>query len=124
MRLAGVDIPGNKHVSVGLTYIYGIGPKLALDICQAVGLDLVSRVKDLTSDEVNRTTTFISENFIVEGDLRKRVSMDIKLLIEIGCYKGRRHYNKLPVHGQRTRTNAKTRKGKSSHSIPNKKKLK
>ncbi len=123
MRLAGVEIPINKHVVISLTYIYGIGYRSAQYICNSVNIAPNKLTKDLSVEDINKISFFIGKNFIVEGELRKKVSMDIRLLIDVGCYRGRRHYNKLPVHGQRTRTNAKTRKGKSV-AIANKKKAK
>jgi small subunit ribosomal protein S13 len=110
-RIAGVDLPLNKHVVIGLTYIYGIGRSRASKICEEAGVRLTSRVKDLTEEEVLKVRNIIQRDGMVEGDLRKAVSMDIKRLMEIGCYRGLRHRRGLPVRGQRTHTNARTRKG-------------
>jgi len=110
-RIAGVDLP-NKHVDVALTYIYGIGPASARKICATTGVDPEKRTSDLTSDEVNRLRTVIESDYRVEGRLRTEVSLNIKRLMDIGCYRGIRHRRGLPVRGQRTKTNARTRKGK------------
>lgn len=110
-RIEGVDLPRNKRVEVGLTYIYGIGPTRAREILGATRVNPDTRVKDLTEAEVSALRDYITKNFKVEGDLRRDVQMNIKRLIEIGCYRGLRHRRNLPVHGQRTRTNARTRKG-------------
>ena len=110
-RIAGVDIPREKRLVVSLTYIYGIGPTSAAKICGTVGLDPSTRVRDLTEDEVSRIRGHIDETYKVEGDLRREVAGDIKRKIEIGCYQGLRHRRGLPVRGQRTHTNARTRKG-------------
>ncbi len=110
-RIAGVDLPLNKHVQIGLTYIYGIGRSRAAKICDEAGVKLTTKVKDLTEEETIRIRNIIQRDGMVEGDLRKAVSMDIKRLMEIGCYRGLRHRRGLPVHGQRTHTNARTRKG-------------
>jgi small subunit ribosomal protein S13 len=110
-RIAGVDIPREKRLVVSLTYIYGIGPTSAAKICETVGLDQSTRVRDLTEDEVSRIRGHIDEAYKVEGDLRREVAGDIKRKIEIGCYQGLRHRRGLPVRGQRTHTNARTRKG-------------
>lgn len=110
-RIEGVDLPRNKRVEVGLTYIYGIGPTRAREILSATKVNPDTRVKDLTEAEVSALRDYITKNFKVEGDLRRDVQMNIKRLIEIGCYRGLRHRRNLPVHGQRTRTNARTRKG-------------
>ena len=110
-RIAGVDIPREKRLVVSLTYIYGIGPTSAAKICETVGLDQSTRVRDLTEDEVSRIRSHIDEAYKVEGDLRREVAGDIKRKIEIGCYQGLRHRRGLPVRGQRTHTNARTRKG-------------
>lgn len=122
MRLVGVDIPNNKHVLISLTYIHGIGLKSAANICKQANVESATLVRNLNTSDLNKITAIINDDYVVEGDLRKKVYMDIRLLIDIGCYRGRRHYNKLPVRGQRTRTNAKTRKGKSV-AIANKKKI-
>ena len=110
-RIEGVDLPRNKRVEVGLTYIFGIGPTRAHSILAATRVNPDIRVKDLTESEVNSMREFISRTYKVEGDLRREVQMNIKRLIEIGCYRGLRHRRNLPVHGQRTRTNSRTRKG-------------
>ena len=110
-RIAGVDIPREKRLEVALTYIYGIGPSAARMLCQATGVDPGTRVRDLTDEEVNRIRGWVDANLRVEGDLRREVSQDIKRKMEIGCYQGLRHRRGLPVHGQRTHTNARTRKG-------------
>ncbi|MGI6038896.1 MAG: 30S ribosomal protein S13 [Clostridiales bacterium] len=110
-RIAGIDLPRDKRIEVGLTYIYGIGSKLSKDILAATGVDPDTRVKDLTEDEASRLRDYIEKNYHVEGDLRRDVAMNIKRLNEIGCYRGLRHRRGLPVRGQRTKTNARTRKG-------------
>ena len=110
-RIEGVDLPRNKRVEVALTYIFGIGPTRARDIISGTKVNPDTRVKDLTEAESASLRDFISKNYKVEGDLRREVQMNIKRLIEIGCYRGLRHRRNLPVHGQRTRTNARTRKG-------------
>lgn len=110
-RIAGVDIPRDKRVEVSLTYIYGIGRSTSQKILAATGVDPNKRVKDLTSDELARLRDHIEQNYRVEGDLRREVNMNIKRLVEINCYRGLRHRRGLPVRGQRTRTNARTRKG-------------
>ena len=111
-RIAGVDLPREKRLEYGLTYIYGIGVKTANEICKAADVDANIRVKDLTDDQVARLRNYIEHNVLVEGELRKKVSMDIKKLSEIGCYRGVRHRKGIPVRGQNTRNNARTRKGK------------
>jgi small subunit ribosomal protein S13 len=110
-RISGVDIPREKRLEVSLTYIYGIGNTRAIQICEATDVDRSTRVRDLTDEEVTRLRNFIDSNLRVEGDLRRDVSQDIKRKIEINCYQGTRHRKGLPVHGQRTHTNARTRKG-------------
>lgn len=110
-RIAGVDIPRNKRVEVSLTYIYGIGPSASKKILQAADVDPNTRVRDLSESEESRMRQVIDKQHIVEGDLRREVAMNIKRLSEIGCYRGVRHRRHLPVHGQRTKTNARTRKG-------------
>lgn len=110
-RIAGVDLPREKRVEVGLTHIYGIGPSRAREILGATGVNPDTRVRNLTEEEVVRLREFIDKNYKVEGDLRRDVSQDIKRLMEIGCYRGLRHRRGLPVRGQRTHTNARTRKG-------------
>jgi small subunit ribosomal protein S13 len=110
-RIAGVDIPRNKRVEVSLTYIYGIGPSSSQKILAEAEVNPDSRVQDLTEAEVTRLRQIIGRDFVVEGDLRREVAMNIKRLTEIGCYRGLRHRRHLPAHGQRTKTNARTRKG-------------
>ena len=110
-RISGVDIPREKRLEVSLTYIYGIGRTTARTVAQATDISPETRVRDLTDDEVAKLRTFIDQNVKVEGDLRRAVSQDIKRKMEIGTYQGVRHRRGLPVHGQRTRTNARTRKG-------------
>jgi small subunit ribosomal protein S13 len=107
----GVDIPGRKRVDFALRYIHGIGPKRASDIVAACNVDAAKHADDLTPDEIRQITTFIQENYRVEGDLRREVSQNIRRLISIGSYRGQRHRRGLPVRGQRTKTNARTRKG-------------
>ena len=110
-RIEGVDLPRNKRIEVAMNYIYGIGPGRSHDILMATKVSPDIRVKDLTEAQVSLLREYISKNFKVEGDLRREVQMNIKRLIEIGCYRGLRHRRNLPVHGQRTRTNSRTRKG-------------
>jgi len=110
-RIAGVDLPRDKRVEVGLTYIYGIGNTRSRQIVQETGISAETRVKDLTESEIARIREFIDQEFKVEGDLRREVAMNIKRLTEIGCYRGLRHRRNLPVRGQRTRTNARTKRG-------------
>lgn len=112
-RIAGVDLPREKRVEVALTYIYGIGPARAAALLEATGISNDTRVRDLTEDEVNRLREVIDREYMVEGDLRREVQMNIRRLIDIGSYRGLRHRRGLPVRGQRTRTNARTRKGPS-----------
>ncbi|MBQ6947819.1 MAG: 30S ribosomal protein S13 [Clostridia bacterium] len=120
-RIAGVDLPNEKRVEIGLTYIYGIGRKTSNDILAATGINPDTRVKDLTEDEVAKIRDAIDAGYTVEGDLRRNVAMDIKRLIEIGSYRGARHKKSLPVRGQRSKTNARTRKGPRK-TMANKKK--
>ena len=120
-RIAGVDIPNNKRVEIALTYIYGIGRKSSNDILAATGIDPDKRAKDLPDDEISKLRDEIEANYTVEGDLRRDVSLEIKRMIEINCYRGIRHRKGLPVRGQRTKTNARTRKGPAK-TIANKKK--
>ena len=110
-RIAGVDLPRNKRVEIGLTYIYGIGRSRSNEILDRADINPDTRVSELSEDEVVRLRSLIDRDYVVEGDLRREVSMNIKRLIEIGCYRGQRHRRNLPVRGQRTRTNARTRKG-------------
>ena len=120
-RIAGVDIPNNKRVEIALTYIYGIGRKSANDILAKTGIDPDTRAKDLTEDEVAKLRDEIENSYTVEGDLRRNVALNIKRMVEINCYRGIRHRKGLPVRGQRTKTNARTRKGPAK-TIANKKK--
>ena len=120
-RIAGVDLPKNKRVEIGLTYIYGIGRASADRILEAANVDPSTRVRDLTDDEVKRLSEVINETQVVEGDLRREVALNIKRLQEIGCYRGIRHRRGLPVRGQKTKTNARTRKGPKK-TVANKKK--
>ena len=120
-RISGVDLPRDKRVEVALTYIFGIGHKTAKDIIAATGINPDTRVKDLTEEDVSKLSVYINNNITVEGDLRRETAFDIKRLIEIGCYRGVRHRKGLPVRGQRSKTNARTRKGPKK-TIANKKK--
>ena len=121
-RIAGVDLPRNKHANIALTYIYGIGNSRAARILDEAKVDPMKKVQDLGEDEVNRIRQVIEAEGMVEGDLRKEVSMNIKRLIEIGSYRGYRHRRNLPVRGQRTHTNARTRKGPRKGTVAQKKK--
>jgi small subunit ribosomal protein S13 len=121
-RIAGVDLPRNKYVNIALTYIYGIGNPRAARILDQAKVEARKKVQDLSEDEVNRIRQVIEAEGMVEGDLRKEVSMNIKRLIEIGSYRGYRHRRNLPVRGQRTHTNARTRKGPRKGTVANKKK--
>ena len=112
-RIAGVNIPQNKLVYIGLTYIYGIGNKFSKDICKALEIPKSKRVNELTDEQILKIREYIDKNFTVEGDLRRETSLDIKRLIDLATYRGSRHRKKLPVRGQRTRCNARTRKGKA-----------
>ena len=120
-RIAGVDLPREKRVEIGLTYVYGIGRSSATKILEATGINPDTRVKDLTEDEVAKIRDAIDKEYTVEGDLRREVALNIKRLVEIGAYRGVRHRKGLPVRGQRTKTNARTRKG-PKRTIANKKK--
>ncbi len=120
-RIAGVDLPKEKRVEVGLTYIFGVGPKIAKDILTSTGVNPDTRVKDLNEDDVSKIREYIEKSVQVEGDLRRETAYNIKRLIEIGCYRGIRHRKGLPVRGQRSKTNARTRKGPKK-TIANKKK--
>jgi len=120
-RIAGVDLPRDKRIEIGLTYIYGIGRVSSNKILEAAGVDPSTRVKDLTDEEVKKISGVIDETMTVEGDLRREVALDIKRLQEIGCYRGIRHRKGLPVRGQKTKTNARTRKG-PKRTVANKKK--
>lgn len=121
-RISGVNIPTNKRIHIALTYIFGIGPKIADDICSEASLDVSKRVNQLNDEEVNKIREIIESKHSVEGELRRKISMDIKRLTDLGCYRGLRHRKKLPVRGQRTHTNARTRKGKAV-AIAGKKKV-
>lgn len=110
-RIAGVDIPRDKRVEISLRYIYGIGPSNSKKILEQAQVDPGTRVRDLTEEEVNRIRELVDRDYIVEGDLRREVSLNVKRLIEIRCYRGLRHMRNLPAHGQRTRTNARTKRG-------------
>ena len=123
-RIAGVDLPQNKQVWIGLTYIYGIGQARSKKILAQAAVENATKVKDLTEDEVRRIRGVVQEEGRVEGDLRKEVSQNIKRLMEIGSYRGVRHRKSLPVRGQRTHTNARTRKGPSRGAVAGKKKVK
>ena len=110
-RIAGVDIPRDKRVDISLRYIYGIGPAISSNICQSTRVEPATKVRDLTDDEINRIREFIDRNFVVEGELRKTMRTNVQRLVEINCYRGVRHRRGLPVRGQRTRTNARTKRG-------------
>ena len=110
-RISGVDIPREKRLEISLTYIFGVGRTVSQQICDTTGIDRSTRVRDLTDEEVSRIRAYIDQNLKVEGDLRREVDQDIKRKMEIGCYQGLRHRKGLPVRGQRTQTNARTRKG-------------
>ena len=120
-RIAGVDLPRTKRIEVGLTYIFGIGPARATSVLDASGVSPDTRVKDLSEDDVRQISRVIEEQGRVEGDLRKEISMNIKRMMEIGCYRGLRHRRNLPVRGQRTSTNARTRKGPRKGAVAKKK---
>ncbi len=111
-RIAGIDIPRNKRIEIALGYVYGVGRPLALKILEATGIPVGVRVRELTDADVNKINNYLTGNIKVEGDLRREVQQNIRRLIEIGAYQGMRHRRNLPVHGQRTRTNARTRRGK------------
>ena len=121
-RISGVDVPREKRVLISLTYIHGIGRTSALSICEATGVNPATRIRDLTDDEVTAIRVFIDQQFKVEGDLRREVSQNIKRKMDIGCYQGLRHRRGLPVRGQRTHTNARTRKGPRK-TVANKKQV-
>jgi small subunit ribosomal protein S13 len=121
-RLAGVDLPPKKRAEIGLTYIYGIGRSRSRSLLYRAGIEFDKKIGDLTEDEINRVRTILEEEGAVEGDLRKEISMNIKRHIEMGSYRGMRHRRSLPVRGQRTHTNARTRKGPRRGTIANKKK--
>jgi small subunit ribosomal protein S13 len=121
-RIAGVDLPAKKRTEVGLTYIYGVGRARSQSLCHRAGVDPNKKIADLTEDEVNRVRQLLEEEAAVEGDLRKEMSLNVKRLIEMGAYRGLRHRRGLPVRGQRTHTNARTRKGPRRGTVANKKK--
>lgn len=120
-RVAGVDLPPNKRAQIGMTYIYGVGKSRATEILDKAGVSIDARIKDLSEDELNKIRTILDTDGDIEGDLRKRVQMDIKRLMDIGCYRGLRHRRSLPVRGQRTSTNARTRKGPRKAAVAKKK---
>ena len=120
-RFAGVDLPPNKKVEVALTYLYGIGNSKSKEILEKAGVDKQKRMKELTDTEINKLRDEIEKNYIVEGDLRRVEGLNVKRLIEINCYKGMRHRKGLPVRGQRTRTNARTRRGRKRMTVAGKK---
>ena len=120
-RISGIDLPRDKRIEVALTYIYGIGPARAAEVLAKTGIDADIRVKNLTEEQEAKLRDVIEHDYIIEGDLRRETAMNVKRLIEIGCYRGLRHRRGLPVHGQRTKTNARTRKGPKK-TIANKKK--
>jgi len=120
-RVAGVDLPPNKRAEIGLTYIYGVGRARAVDVLGKAGVDGGAKIRDLSEDELNKIRAVLEQVGDIEGDLRKRVQMDIKRLMDIGCYRGLRHRRSLPVRGQRTSTNARTRKGPRKAAVAKKK---
>ena len=120
-RVAGVDLPPNKRAQIGMTYIYGVGKSRATEILDRVGVNADAKIKDLNEDELNKIRALLDTEGEIEGDLRKRVQMDIKRLMDIGCYRGLRHRRSLPVRGQRTHTNARTRKGPRKAAVAKKK---
>jgi small subunit ribosomal protein S13 len=123
-RIAGINIPLNKRVEIGLTYIYGIGQSTSCKILAELGIEPDRKVRDLTDDEVSKLRDLIDRDHVVEGDLRRERSQNVKRLMEIGCYRGMRHRRGLPVNGQRTKTNARTRKGPKRMQVAGKKKVK
>ena len=120
-RLLGVDIPNNRPTAISLTYLYGVGPQIASELCRKAGVDPTARAKDLKEDEIARLAALLDNDYMVEGQLRRQVNQNIARLREIGCYRGIRHRNGLPVRGQSTKNNARTRKGKKK-TVANKKK--
>jgi small subunit ribosomal protein S13 len=120
-RVAGVDLPPNKRAQIGLTYIYGVGKSRATSILNEADVSVDAKIRDLNEDELNKIRTILDQQGEIEGDLRKRVQMDIKRLMDIGCYRGLRHRRSLPVRGQRTHTNARTRKGPRKAAVAKKK---
>ncbi len=121
-RISGVNIPTNKRASIALTYIFGIGPKRGEDICKKASIEKSKRINQLSDEEISKIRELIDKNYVVEGDLRREIAMNIKRFNDLGCYRGLRHRKKLPVRGQRTHTNARTRKGKAI-AIAGKKKV-
>ena len=121
-RISGVNIPTNKRTCIALTYIFGIGPKRAIDICTKASIEKSKRINQLSEEEISNISELVDKNYIVEGDLRREIAFNIKRFNDLGCYKGLRHRKKLPVRGQRTHTNARTRKGKAV-AIAGKKKV-
>ncbi len=121
-RISGVNIPTNKRTCIALTYIFGIGPKRAVDICKKASIEKSKRVNQLNDEEISKVRQLIDKDYVVEGNLRREIAMNIKRFNDLGCYKGLRHRKKLPVRGQRTHTNARTRKGKAI-AIAGKKKV-
>jgi len=120
-RVAGVDLPPNKRAQIGMTYIYGVGKSRATEILGKAGIGIDTRIKDISEDDLNKIRAILDTDGDIEGDLRKRVQMDIKRLMDIGCYRGLRHRRGLPVRGQRTSTNARTRKGPRKAAVAKKK---
>jgi small subunit ribosomal protein S13 len=120
-RVAGVDLPPNKRAQIGLTYIYGVGKSRATEVLGKADISIDSKIRDLSEEELNKIRTILDQEGDIEGDLRKRVQMDIKRLMDIGCYRGLRHRRSLPVRGQRTSTNARTRKGPRKAAVAKKK---
>ncbi len=120
-RVAGVDLPPNKRAQIGLTYIYGVGKARSTAILNEAGISIDSKIKDLSEDELTKIRAILDQQGDIEGDLRKRIQMDIKRLMDIGCYRGLRHRRSLPVRGQRTQTNARTRKGPRKAAVAKKK---
>ena len=120
-RVAGVDLPPNKRAQIGLTYIYGVGKSRATEILNEAAISVDAKIRDLNEDELNKVRAILDQQGEIEGDLRKRVQMDIKRLMDIGCYRGLRHRRSLPVRGQRTSTNARTRKGPRKAAVATKK---
>jgi small subunit ribosomal protein S13 len=120
-RVAGVDLPPQKRAQIGLTYIYGVGKARATEVLGKAGVSIDAKIKDLNEDELNKIRTVLDTDYEIEGDLRKHVQMDIKRLMDIGCYRGLRHRRSLPVRGQRTSTNARTRKGPRKAAVAKKK---
>ena len=121
-RIAGIDLPNHKRVEIALTYIFGIGKTRAREIIKNNDIDINQKLKDLAEDEVHRLREYIEKNYKVEGELRSEISINIKRLMDIGCYRGLRHRKGLPARGQRTKTNARTKKGAKSHSVKSRKK--